>query len=127
MKLSIIIPTLNESATISRLINQLLTAPPESIEIIVVDGGSKDGTLEILSKLPVQIIHTQPSRSTQFIAGIKAATNDYLYLVHADTLPPQSYFEDGIKALKQHQSATYRSKFEDGPFILKLNAFFHTI
>ncbi|WP_027418278.1 TIGR04283 family arsenosugar biosynthesis glycosyltransferase [Crocinitomix catalasitica] len=124
MKLSIIIPTLNEASSIGRLIKRLLTAPSEALEIIVVDGGSKDDTLKILAELPVQVIHSKACRAVQLIDGIAQATNEYLYLVHADTLPPLTYYEDGITALQKNKAATYRSQFEQGPFMLKLNAFF---
>lgn len=88
MKLSIIIPTLNERHCIGRLIDRLLTADQSKMEIIVVDGGSTDGTVEFLQTKGIRVINSEPSRAKQMNLGAQLAQNELLYFIHADTLPP---------------------------------------
>ena len=125
MEISIIIPTLNEAQSIGRLIRHLLSNITETYEIIVVDGGSTDDTIEICKKLNATIIHSDRSRSIQQNAGAKMAKYDYLYFVHADTLPPDSIQED-LRACIENGclAACYRSKYESKSPLLKVNAFF---
>lgn len=124
MKLSIIIPTLNEASVLGRLIERLITAPSELNEIIVVDGGSTDETIDIANSYNLKVISCVASRAKQMNLGVESAKYNVLYFVHADTLPPITYFEDGLKALsKNYEAACYQSEFV-GKWILKLNAFF---
>ena len=125
MNLSIIIPTLNEAQHIGRLIDRLLTNKTNEIEIIVVDGGSGDGTLDIVQSKGISIIKTAPSRAIQMNAGAAAAQYQYLYFVHADTFPPEDYLEDHKIIINGPTKAgCYRSKFMGDHSLLKLNAFF---
>lgn len=126
MKLSIIIPTLNEARLIGRLLDRLLTEPAEQLDIIVVDGGSKDETLKIVQSYPVRIFKSAPSRAKQMNLGVEKAKFENLYFVHADTLPPLNYLEDW-KELDSHpaiKAACYRSKFECDKRVLKINEYF---
>lgn len=95
MKVVVIIPTLNEQlcldqnlATVSRL--------EKGIEIIIVDGGSTDQTLEIVHNFNVKIINAKRGRGSQLDAGAKTADGDVFWFLHADTLPPP----DAIKEIK---------------------------
>lgn len=126
MKISIIIPTLNESQLIGRLIERLLTADSDKIEIIVVDGGSTDDTLEIAARYGVTVIQGDKSRAKQMNKGAALAQNEILYFVHADALPPIGYFKDGIESLAQPKTkaACYRSKFDCKHPIFRVNEFF---
>ena len=69
MNLSIIIPTLNEGQNIGRLIDRILTAPNNQIEIIVVDGGSKDNTCAIAKEKGALIIQADKCRVIQMNVG----------------------------------------------------------
>lgn len=87
--ISIIIPVLNETKTIAQTISTAQTAT--DIEIIVVDGGSNDGTVELAQSLDVQLISTFPGRATQMNQGAMAATGDILIFLHGDTLLPPGF------------------------------------
>jgi rSAM/selenodomain-associated transferase 2 len=89
LKISIIIPTLNEAPRIARTINTARNA--KNIEIIVADGGSTDGTTEIATSLGVRVISTNPGRAVQMNAGATAAAGDILLFLHADTLLPSGF------------------------------------
>jgi len=89
---SIIIPTLNEATTLGRTLQHLTILDPPPLEIIVVDGGSQDPTVEIAQALGLPHLKylstNQPGRSLQMNFGAAQARGDYLCFLHADTLVP---------------------------------------
>jgi rSAM/selenodomain-associated transferase 2 len=86
-KISIIIPVLNELNTIAATLAS--TDASTNIEVIVVDGGSRDGTLELVRSLGAIAISSAAGRAVQMNAGAAVATGDILLFLHADTqLPP---------------------------------------
>lgn len=127
MKISIIIPTHNESKNINYLINNLLANRHNLVaEIIVVDAQSTDNTLEIAQQAgAIAVCSPQKGRAAQMNWGVKHATSDILYFVHADTKVPESYETDIQKALNEgYKLGCYRYQFDSSKFILKINAYF---
>lgn len=101
-RLSIIIPTLNEAETLPSLLANLgreADAPPNAggIEIIVVDGGSRDGTPDLARAAGVRVLETRPGRGGQLRTGAAAATGDTLLFLHADSGFPRG----GLARLRQ--------------------------
>ena len=94
MILSVIIPTLNEERTICATLARL--QPPAVSEVLVVDGGSRDGTLaHVAAAVPTAKILTPPAgRARQMNAGAAAASGDVLLFLHADTLLPATAPDD---------------------------------
>ena len=88
MSVSIIIPTLNEADFLSRTLNHLSLLCPSPREILVVDGGSEDQTVEIAKAAGVTVLASQAGRSQQMNLGAEVATGDILCFLHADTLVP---------------------------------------
>ncbi|HEX4803030.1 MAG TPA: TIGR04283 family arsenosugar biosynthesis glycosyltransferase [Myxococcaceae bacterium] len=88
---SVIIPVLNEE---SRIVGQLesLSALPGIHEVIVVDGGSGDRTVELLRAIPRARLVTAPAgRASQMNAGARVASGNVLLFLHADVrLPPHA-------------------------------------
>ncbi|WP_017318832.1 TIGR04283 family arsenosugar biosynthesis glycosyltransferase [Mastigocladopsis repens] len=82
-KISIIIPVLNEARNIKQAI--ATTQQSRNVEVIVVDGGSKDDTVEIAKSLGVKVIFAPRGRAAQMNAGVVAATGEILLFLHADT------------------------------------------
>ena len=86
--LSVIIPALNESAGIVSQLEALQDLRRQDAEIILVDGGSDDNTLELASPLVDLAMMSQRGRATQMNAGARSSTGDALLFLHADTLLP---------------------------------------
>jgi rSAM/selenodomain-associated transferase 2 len=124
---SIIIPTFNEGDQIAQAISNILAVNSGyDIEIIVVDGGSTDKTLEIGKQCgAIVILSKQKGRAAQMNLGASVAKYDILYFLHADSIPPNNFtaailhsYNNGIK------SGCFRLQFDDNHWFLKANAWF---
>jgi rSAM/selenodomain-associated transferase 2 len=91
-RISVIIPVLNEAATIAATLAHLhQAAGTAAIEAIVVDGGSQDGTRDQVHSLGITVLTSQPGRAQQMNAGAAAATGTILLFLHADTRLPEGF------------------------------------
>lgn len=125
--ITIIIPVLNEEASIGGVLAFLFSkSDPRITNIIVVDAGSSDRTVKIAERFKVDVIHSEKrNRAIQMNLGAHRVTSGYLYFLHADTIPPDSYLDDLEKIIKSGSYAgSFRLKFSGGPWLLRLNAFF---
>ncbi len=84
VRVSIIVPVLNEAAIIRSFLEHLHVAAPDA-EIIVVDGGSKDETFELCGNLADHVIESVPGRARQMNAGAQIARGEILWFLHADS------------------------------------------
>lgn len=91
MRLSVIIPCLNEAAHIRRTLEALAPLRARGHEVIVVDGGSSDATPELARALADRVVAAPRGRALQMNAGAALASGDVLVFLHADTLlPPEA-------------------------------------
>jgi rSAM/selenodomain-associated transferase 2 len=88
-KISIIIPTLNEASSIVQTLMRVRDAG--ECELIVVDGGSTDGTLELARSHADRVIAAPRGRARQMNSGAQVARGEVLLFLHADTILPQGY------------------------------------
>lgn len=86
---SIIIPTLNEEKSIVFFLKQLQGYRDEA-ELIVVDGGSTDGTVELAGPLVDQLLRSETGRATQMNRGAEVAQGNVLVFLHADSYLPDN-------------------------------------
>ena len=89
VRLSIVIPTLNEGHRIAALLEDLQRLRTEGHEIILVDGGSGDDTVERARTRVDQLTITAHGRARQMNAGAKLASNAMLWFLHADSRVPE--------------------------------------
>lgn len=124
--LSIIIPTLNEAANLPLLLDALRATclEKEALEIIVVDGGSTDNTLQVAKTKNSRLYNSARGRAVQMNYGARKATGDFLYFLHADTLPPVHFDQKIIAAINNRQRAgCFRMKFDSKNPMLRFFAF----
>ncbi len=84
LSVSIVVPVLNEAQRLPALLNRLSRDFP-GCEVVVVDGGSTDGTTDLVTP-PARLVHAPRGRGRQLNAGASAAAGDVLWFHHADTL-----------------------------------------
>lgn len=90
-RLSIVVPVLDEADTLAARLQALAPLRARGAELLVVDGGSGDGTADIARAHADRVLRAPRGRATQLNAGACAATGDVLLFLHADTqLPPES-------------------------------------
>jgi rSAM/selenodomain-associated transferase 2 len=99
MRVSIIVPALNEAEGIAETLCSLQQLEGEK-EIIVVDGGSSDETCALAAAEGARVLVAPPGRGTQMHAGALEATGDVLWFVHADTVPPPHALDEIRRTLE---------------------------
>jgi rSAM/selenodomain-associated transferase 2 len=88
-RLSVVVPSLNEAGGIRAALEALAPLRARGHEVILVDGGSSDGTVERAAGLCDRVVTSPRGRALQMNAGARAATGDILVFLHADSrLPP---------------------------------------
>ena len=126
--ISVIIPTLNEAARLPLLLAAIARGKTPH-EVIVVDGGSADGTLELALNLGARILRAPGGRGAQLAAGAEAATGDVLLFLHADTVFPEGGLAAIVSALAASPDCiggNFRLLFDGGDrFSRWLAGFYH--
>lgn len=98
MKLSVVVPMLNEESAIVATLRAIRAGAPDA-EIVVVDGASADRSVERARALCDILLHAPRGRPRQMNAGADAASGDVLAFVHADTLVPAAFGADIAAAM----------------------------
>jgi len=100
-RLTIIVPVLNEAAIIVAALQALAPLRTRGAEIIVVDGGSSDGTPDLAQSLADRVIAAPRGRGAPLNAGAALGTGDALVFLHADTALPENADRLVAAALRQ--------------------------
>jgi rSAM/selenodomain-associated transferase 2 len=90
-RVSVIIPALNEERHIAATLSAVAQSPCH--EVIVIDGGSTDTTVQHAKKAGVTVLDSKPGRARQMNAGAVRAEGSSLLFLHADTLLPRGWAE----------------------------------
>ena len=110
-QVSVVIPTLNAAGTLPRLLEQLWASALVK-ELIVVDGGSSDGSVSIASAADARVIAAPRGRGIQLAAGADAAAGEWLLFLHADCRPSADW-EAAVAAFLAAPEATGRAGYFD--------------
>ena len=102
-KISIIVPVLDEAATIESAMEALQPLRARGHEVIVVDGGSHDATIRLVGDAADRILEAPRGRAEQMNAGAQAASGDVLLFLHADTRLPQAVERLVLDGLRETQ------------------------
>lgn len=124
--ISVIIPTLNEEKNVRCLVENIQKYGQKYIaEIIVVDGGSTDNTVQVAKEIGATVVVNSPrGRAVQMNTGATRAAGQVLYFVHADTQVAESFADDIHQAIQEgYQAGGYRFRFDSDRWLLKINSY----
>lgn len=129
MRLSIVIPALNESGNIVATLTPLQTMRAHGAEVILVDGGSIDATAQLAAPLVDRVLTANKGRALQMNAGAAVATGDVLLFLHADSMLPLGADQLILHGLQSESRAWGRFdvSIEGGHFFLPVVAWFMNI
>jgi rSAM/selenodomain-associated transferase 2 len=118
MRLSVVVPTLNEAEAIESAIASTAGAD----EVIVVDGGSVDETRAIAAALGARVVISVPGRGRQLAYGAEIASGDVLLFLHADTALPVGFRSQIERSLENAGWGRFDVRFDRGGPLLRLIA-----
>lgn len=96
--LSVVIPVLNEAANLGQTLGSLSSG--FEVEILVVDGGSSDASVEVAEGAGAAVLRSEPGRGRQMNLGARAAQGDLLFFLHGDSQAPflfDWYIRQGVR------------------------------
>ena len=131
-RISIIIPVLNEAKTIGVLLDYLVQNSNDTLisEILVVDGGSTDGSQKIVSELSnthpnIIGLNSPKGRAKQMNFGASQSKGSVLYFLHADSIPPKNFDQYILEAIDTGiKTGCFRMKFDSSHWWLQLAGWF---
>jgi len=123
MRISVIIPVLNEEKSVAATLAELQRLKPD--ELFLVDGGSSDATREVCQRFGVALYRSRAGRAAQMNVGAQRSTGDVLLFLHADTRLPPSAFNDIRAALEDRRvvGGRFDLQLDDVRPMLKLIGF----
>ena len=109
--LSVVIPTLNAEPCLAACLERMKAAD----EILVVDGGSSDGTVAVAARSGARVVAAPRGRGVQLRAGAEAAKGDWLLFLHADTVPGRGWRRavDAHRETRPGKAACFRFRLAD--------------
>ena len=90
-RLSIVVPALDEALHLGATLEALSSARARGAEVLVVDGGSSDGTVALAQPLADRVLRSPRGRAVQLNAGAAAARGQMLLFLHADSMLPAEF------------------------------------
>ena len=116
------VPVLNEAAGVRAALEALAPLRARGHEVIVADGGSRDGSAELARGLCDRLLDCAPGRALQMNAGAGAASGEVLVFLHADTTLPPDAPGAIAQAMKNHVWGRFDVEIEGRHPLLKIIA-----
>ncbi|MDH5300702.1 MAG: TIGR04283 family arsenosugar biosynthesis glycosyltransferase [Gammaproteobacteria bacterium] len=120
IKISVVIPVLNEQVGIVAHLQRLQLLRQRGHEVIVVDGGSDDQTVALASPLADCVLQVGRGRARQMNAGAASASGDVLLFLHADTTLPEQVESELMCALRTHGWGRFDVRLSGSAWVLRL-------
>jgi len=119
VRLSVVIPALNEA---DRIVGAIESARAPGVEIVVVDGGSRDATRELAAAAGARVVASPPGRARQLAAGVRASGGDAVLMLHADTRLPSGFDRAVASALEDPRTigGAFRLRFDEAGWALRV-------
>ncbi len=118
-----IVPLLNEADAMPDLISQARSFVRQGAEVLLVDGGSIDGSVALAQAAGLTVLASEPGRARQMNHGAAATTRALLLFVHADTTLPQQALETIASSLRDTACwGRFDVEITPGPALLKVVA-----
>ncbi|MBF0147059.1 MAG: glycosyltransferase [Magnetococcales bacterium] len=110
IKLSIIIPVLNDAVVLTRLLEQISSQRFDGLELVVADGGSHDHSVAVARAAGVSVVESPPGRGRQMNAAAQVAQGQQWLFLHADSwLPHPGFLQDAFEFMSHHLAIQPRS------------------
>jgi len=115
---SVIIPNYNGGATIEKCLEAVFSSGYRNLEVIVVDDGSTDNSVEIIKRFPCTLVqlNRRSGASKARNAGAKQSTGDILFFTDADCMLQEDTLAEAVKSLGGHEDAVIGGTYTEIPF-----------
>lgn len=131
--ISVVIPTLNASTRFSACLEALVGSAIGGVvhEVIIVDGGSTDATVQIADAFGAKVLTAKPGRGGQLHTGAGAAKGHWLLFLHDDTVLDEEWVDDALDCIRSgdHKVGVFTLQFDASgiaPRIVAAGAMFRT-
>ena len=106
--ITVVVPTLNSSASLAILLESLALREPEIHEVVVVDRCSSDDTLSVAKRFRARVIQGPWNRAEARNVGVRESTGDPIFFLDADMEIREPIFTNGVTALAHNDAVIIR-------------------
>ena len=130
MRLSVVIPALNEERHLGQLLSDIQQQTQSPDEVIVVDAGSSDATVRIAEHPQAVVLHSEPPVARGRNLGGYSATGDLIFFLDADTRLPGTFLEDFVSEVERRRLDIACPRYlphDSRPTIRAIHAFWNMV